>query len=349
MMNGFQQTWITISATTRSWVGDSTVGNETGEALLNVNNNSDQNHIKTDMIQYLVKTVNDLKQLVLDQTSELTHIKHLTEEVKDLKTTISQQWTEINTLKSKPNQAAPPIPAQRRNIPPPATRRGPPPQTRRDPPPQPRRDPPPQPRRDPPKRRGPQQREPSANTVTAQRGIPTNTSARNTPNNNLANIPGWGGLFHKRRVQYKRQYLNREKANILEADLERNPLHLRRKYRPPPAHNANHHKILERKSIETVKADIDELRFYQAEATENCHNFDLLIEDKIQEINDPTMRETMRVRWSEEVLESMPISEAMCHGNLNFLSNLHRSDPYQGYTSNQNTDSNFQRGPRQRL
>ena len=316
-----------ISTTTRSWVGDSTAGEETANAILNINN-TDQNHIKIDMLQHIVKTVDDLKKLILDQTSELTRV---TKEVKELRATVSQQCTEIKALKSKPNQPAPPIPTQRHNIPQPASRQ--------EQPPQPRRDPQPQPRQHPPRRKGTQQREQSASIITAQ---------RHTPDSNLANIPGWGGLFHKRRVQYRRQYLNREKANILQEDLERNPLHLRKKYRPPPAHNANHHKILERKSIETVKADIDELRFYEAEASENCHNIDLLIEDKIKEISDPTMRETMRVKWSEEVSASMPKSEAMCHRNLNFLSNLYKFDPYHGYTGNQNIDSNFQRGPRQR-
>ena len=150
-------------------------------------------------------------------------------------------------------------------------------------------------------------------------------------------------------MQYKRKYLNTEKANILESDLKRQPIFLRRKYRPPQANSANHHKVLEKKQINIIKADIEELKFYATEAEQKCTSFDEQIEANIAKLPNPTDRETLRHAWLEEVTHSMPKSEEMCHRRLNYLSELHRIDPYKGYSVRKKEDhktQDFQRGPR---
>ena len=155
----------------------------------------------------------------------------------------------------------------------------------------------------------------------------------------------WGKTFHQRRVQYKRDFLNTEKAKILE-DLKRNPLFLRRKYRPPPANSEQHHKILERKSIEMVKADIEELKMYAQEARQNYIKCDEQIEELVNyTYKDENDRFELMCLWEEEVLKSQPISRNMCQRNLSFLSNLYKTDQYKGYTPNQKRD--FRWGQRQ--
>ena len=156
----------------------------------------------------------------------------------------------------------------------------------------------------------------------------------------------WGKTFHQRRVQYKRDFLNTEKAKILEEDLKRNPIFLRRKYRPPPAKSEQHHQILERKSIEMVKADIEELKMYAEEARQNYIKFDEQIEELVNyTYKDENDRFELMCLWEEEVLKSQPISRNMCQRNLSFLSNLYKTDQYKGYIPNQQRD--FRWGQRQ--
>lgn len=175
----------------------------------------------------------------------------------------------------------------------------------------------------------------------------TNNKARKTDNRLTLKSKiekEWGKTFHQRRVQYKRDFLNTEKAKILEEDLKRG--FLRRKYRPNPANSERHHKILEKKSVEMIKSDIEELRMYAQEARENYIRCDEQIEELVNyTFKNEDERYTLMSLWEDEVLKSQPISRNMCQRNILFLRNLHNTDPYKGYVPNQTRD--FRRGQRQ--
>lgn len=178
--------------------------------------------------------------------------------------------------------------------------------------------------------------------------IKRSAKKKKTPNDLKAKIEKeWGKTFHQRRVQYKREFLNNEKVKILEKDLNMKPIFLRRKYRPPYAKNEKHHKILENKSIQMVKADIEELKMYANEARERYIKCDEEMEELITyAYPNETERDQMLQLWEDEVTKSQPISRNLCFRNIQFLSNLHKTDPYKGYSSTNNS-GDFRQGHRQ--
>lgn len=148
-------------------------------------------------------------------------------------------------------------------------------------------------------------------------------------------ILNWGRTFHARRSEYMKYYKDSEKSKILKSFIEGDDPYITRKHRVKFYNSEEEFRLKEKLAISSIKMESDILAMNANKHKEAFVRYDQEMNNLIDETDkSDAIKENLKKRWCDETKKAETKAKELSSRNINFMMNLPRQFPYEGYIEN---------------
>ena len=144
-------------------------------------------------------------------------------------------------------------------------------------------------------------------------------------------VPNWGSRFFNRRDAYTQGTLSFDKACLLSEHLEADNVYIPKKFRLKHARNRDHHNLLEKRALNNMSSQRDELLWNSTEALKKVKEIDDGLKMRLQTLDSQAERHLLLDLWAKETTAAETNSKKIIQKKLDWLKQLPNRDPYLGY------------------
>lgn len=144
-------------------------------------------------------------------------------------------------------------------------------------------------------------------------------------------VNNWGKRFHQRRNNYRNCDKNLKHAAIYSEFLEGQKPYIPKKFRPRFARDKFDFNLAERNSIHEMQIQKERYLYFAELADQKFRQIDEQMISEINGLNDRVVSDRLKKLWDKEVKIAEEKTDRLNEKELEFLSKLPETDPYDGY------------------